>query len=70
MSCVWEILDKFCLKNDKQIQRFILVSCHVSVTFLSLTYNDECIVDVHAAEAVGSLTDVSSRIVSLHLFNS
>lgn len=35
-----------------------------------LTYNDECVVDVHAAEPVGSLTDVRPSVVSLHLFNT
>lgn len=35
-----------------------------------LTYNDESIVDVDAAEPVGGLTDVRPCVLSLHLFDA
>lgn len=35
-----------------------------------LTDDDERVVDVHAAEPVGSLTDVGPRVVRLHLFDT
>ena len=35
----------------------------------SLTYNDEGVVDVHAAEPVGGLADVGPCVFRLHLFD-
>lgn len=38
--------------------------------YTPLTYNDERVVNVHAAKPVSSLTDVSPRVLSLHLFDT
>lgn len=35
-----------------------------------LTDDDERVVDVHAAEAVGGLADVGPGVLGLHLFNA
>lgn len=35
-----------------------------------LTYNNERVVDVHAAKAVGSLTNISPCVLGLHLFDA
>lgn len=37
---------------------------------LVLTDDDERVVDVHAAEAVGGLADVGPGVLGLHLFNA
>ena len=37
---------------------------------LPLTDDDERVVDVHAAEAVGGLADVGPGVLGLHLFNA
>lgn len=34
------------------------------------TYDDECVVDVNAAEAVGGLADVGASVVRLHLLDT
>lgn len=43
---------------------FAQVSC------TSPTYNDECVVDVHAAKPVGGLADVCPRVLRLHFFDA
>lgn len=35
-----------------------------------LTYNDERVVDVHAAKPVSCLADVSPCVISLHFFDT
>lgn len=46
--------------------------CLVTATLFyeTLTYDNKCVVDVHAAKPIGSFTDVSPCIIGLHLFNT
>lgn len=49
------------------IQKSLLINI---IFYKPLTYNDECVVDVHAAKPVSGLTNVSPCVLCLHLFDA
>lgn len=68
----------FCLYNQIFCSKVLLViflysadvECNFWVNCTSPTYNDECVVDVHATKSVGGLADIRPRVLRLHFFDA